>query len=279
MSYDREAFRIYPGNRVARTRADALHPHLWNRLVACWNPGVLGTIGNAIVLPDLVRNVPLAGAASRYVREARQSISYNGSSEFLTATRRPEYGDISGDFTASVWVKPRATPAGYPMIFSQSEDYKGWCIYFYAVNGRISTIASQNGTNWNFGVTTGQGVVYTANTWLHVLMRKQGSTFNTPKDGIVSGQQAGTFTGTPSNTTSTGIVSGKHYSAAEYGNMEVGEMCIWHRYLSDAEVYQVGALGWSPATPAIRLPRNRYAAGIAGGGGGGARSIAVVVCG
>lgn len=154
----------------------------------------------------------------------------------------------SGDFTISFWLKPIST-GNYQIIMEKFKPVgggggDGWTIYLEPGGSPAVTFGARPG----YSILYSRGSI-TFGSWNHVLIRRNGSTFDT----YINGSQAGAdYTNSSAITDTTAAIRvGERVgdvSAYRYRGQQ-DEIAVWSRALSDDEITEV----YNSGTPKFLL--------------------------
>jgi len=148
-------------------------------LVSTTNPAILDnsmmnnleTVGNAAVSTSVKKY----GAAS---------MVFDGSGDYLSTPDNPALDMGSASFTIEGWVYVTATSASLQTLVAKGTGANNQASYHIALNGSTWVYyLSGTGSTWSIanGVTIG---TYTINTWQHIALVRNGSTFTPYLNGV-----------------------------------------------------------------------------------------------
>jgi hypothetical protein len=159
---------------------------------------------------------------------AVNSISFNGSTQYLTVPNSTAITLDTGDFTIEAWVYTTVLN-GQNGIFGKREVGQFIGVIFRVLNTTnklVMQIANTSGTSWAIDSNLDFGLpALTTNTWYHVALVRSGSSFRIYQNGV--GGTVYTYAGTISHTTAPGYI-GKSDGAS--GNQ------FWNGYISNFRV-------------------------------------------
>jgi hypothetical protein len=138
-------------------------------------------------------NAQISTAQSKF---GGASIAFDGNGDYLTVPDSTAFNLGTGDFTIEAFTyTPNTT--GFKAIVSKLDN--GYGTFILALNGSSFVYyMSSNGTSWNVAQNVSGGT-FTANTWNHVALVRNGSTFTPYLNGTAG--TTTTFSGTLSTNT------------------------------------------------------------------------------
>jgi len=150
-----------------------------NLLLNTTNPAILDnamlnnleTVGNAAVSTSVKKY----GAASMY---------FDGTGDYLSTPDNPALDMGSANFTIEGWVYVTATSVSLQTLVAKGTGANNQASYHIALNGSTWVYyLSGTGSSWSIasGVTIG---TYTINTWQHIALVRNGSTFTPYLNGV-----------------------------------------------------------------------------------------------
>jgi hypothetical protein len=117
----------------------------------------------------------------------------------------PTANMLDSDFTIEMWYNINSTSSSYKMLLGGSEYQNQTGLGHYIYGDTLKTWVSISGATTN--VLTSQSALI-ANTWHHIVLRREGSTWTQ----YVDGNEVGTATGTTSSLSSANSRIGRHYN-------------------------------------------------------------------
>ncbi|MDB4338460.1 LamG domain-containing protein, partial [bacterium] len=160
-------------------------------------------------------------------------LDLDGSGDYINV---PSTGLLDGDFTIEMWwnfdtVNPSGS--GYRMLWGGSGYSSGTGLGHYIEDNKIRTWVSVSGTTTN--VLTSSGIL-SANTWHHIVLKREGGTWTSYLDG----EQATTGSGTTTSLASSNSRIGAHYNTATSHDVDgkVGQVRIYDSALSQDQIRQ-----------------------------------------
>ena len=117
----------------------------------------------------------------------------------------PTANMLDSDFTIEMWYNISSTSSSYKMLLGGSEYQNQTGLGHYIYGDTLKTWVSISGATTN--VLTSQSALI-ANTWHHIVLRREGSTWTQ----YVDGNEVGTATGTTSSLSSANSRIGRHYN-------------------------------------------------------------------
>jgi len=139
------------------------------------------------------------------VLAASQSLSFNGSSQYLTAPSNAVFAFGTGDFTVELWFYPTSIPAGFPALIGRWDSSLGrsWVLQFNATSLIWTTGAGlvSGGDN----TLTASSLSIAAATWYHVAVTRTGTTQYIYLNGVQVGTNSSSVNMTGTSPLSIGV--------------------------------------------------------------------------
>ena len=172
-------------------------------------------------------------------RPANWSTSFSGSGSYLTVPADQAFQFGTGDFTIEAWIRLNSfldarviLTHGWPGINAP------FLIYTDTTTNRVSFYASSTGSGWNIANQVSIINAPAINTWYHIAITRNGSTFRTFCNGV----QTNTFTNTSS-----------FYTPASNVNVTIGNSITMahgiNGYISNLRIVKGTAVYTSNFTP------------------------------
>jgi hypothetical protein len=224
--------------------------------------GTNGQIYDNAMMSNFV-TVGNAQISTSVVKYGTGSISFNGSTAYLTAPTSVLNALSTGDFTIEAWVYTTNLTATNTIIDNRTAATASAYVFAVFSTGALNFYDGPNNTDR----TTSAGLI-TTNSWYHVAATRSGTTLRLFVNGVLSA----TFTGISSDLgTSQPLSIGRQVSAAGYFYGYMDELRItkgYARYTSNftAPTSQFPSTG-NILPPATSVDYLVVAGGGAGGGG------------
>jgi hypothetical protein len=148
--------------------------------------------------------------------------SFNGSTQYLTVADSFSLQPGSSNYTVEAWFYQTATGGANGASIVSKANPASLGPFLLQINGsQLRALVSTDGSSWAFVIS---GPTISLNTWYHVALVRNGSTFTLYLNGVASG---------------TGTVSGTVYNASGYALM-IGNgnyaTAIFTGYISNVRV-------------------------------------------
>ena len=139
---------------------------------------------------------------------------------------------LDSDFTIEMWYNINSTSSSYKMLLGGSGYSSQTGLGHYIYGDTLKTWVSISGATTN--VLTSQSALI-ANTWHHIVLKREGSTWTQ----YVDGNEVGTATGTTSSLSSANSKIGRHYtSTGLFTAGKSGQVRIYSSALTQAQIRQ-----------------------------------------
>jgi len=132
------------------------------------------------------------------------SMYFDGTGDELRAYQGPNF-DFTGDFTVEYWAYYSSTNFQISVTTGYPTDERGFLIGYYL--GAVYCLISTNNSTWN---VTLNGGTLNQNTWYHVALVRNGTSFKTYLDGV--NQASVTSSGPVNNPNNLLSVGGRNTS-------------------------------------------------------------------
>lgn len=144
----------------------------------------------------------------------------------------PTANMLDSDFTIEMWYNINSTSSSYKMLLGGSGYSSQTGLGHYIYGDTLKTWVSISGATTN--VLTSQSALI-ANTWHHIVLKREGSTWTQ----YVDGNEVGTATGTTSSLSSANSKIGRHYtSTGLFTAGKSGQVRIYSSALTQAQIRQ-----------------------------------------
>jgi hypothetical protein len=131
---------------------------------------------------ETVGNAQLSTAIKKY---GNSSISFSGSSQYLSMRQTPNTQYVSGDFTIEFWVYRNNTSDGALYSDRGTGDYNGIVIGFRL--SYVFILVSTSGSSWSLDTyATNAGSTVSTGAWNHIAVARTGSTWNFFTNGTLN---------------------------------------------------------------------------------------------
>jgi hypothetical protein len=157
-------------------------------LTAITNTSLLLNMTNAGILDNAMMNdletVGNAAVSTSVKKYGAASMYFDGSGDYLKTVDNPSLDMGSASFTIEGWVYVTATSGSLQTLVAKGTGADNQASYHIALNGSTWVYyLSGNGSTWSIasGVTIG---TYTINTWQHIALVRNGSTFTPYLNGV-----------------------------------------------------------------------------------------------
>ena len=219
-------------NGFAPRDGSPLYPSLWKGCVGAWNPG-LGVSGSTLRdQSGFQNNGTLTNGPTWAVNQGKYAMLFDGVDDFVDAGTGVSQSFDLTKFTASVWVNPSlATGGNGNAIIGRIESYAAGLNGFlvtYRSGGAALLIANASTYNEFFG----QGII-TLNTWNHVIVWSNGTSFGCSINGRNVYTAATSISPTYRLTDTLRI--GKGTGATIFRGL-IDDVRVYNRALSDQEI-------------------------------------------
>ena len=195
---------------------------------------------------ETVGNAQVSSAQAKY---GTTSVYFDGTGDYLTAPSSAAFDFSSGNFTIEAWVYVTSSSPSEQFIYGKrasSAVYSPILVGVKAVGGVYKSylLGSTTGSSWNInGSFSGGSATIPLNTWTHIAVVRNGTTFTTYVNGVQDYQTTGISGALMTNTTAVSVGAG-----AADGNSP------WNGYLDDVRItrgYARYTANFTPPTAAL----------------------------
>ena len=134
--------------------------------------------------PD-ARTVSVTGQVHHEVDQKKfgaTSIQFDGSGDYLTVPDHADFAFGTGDFTIDAWVRSSSFSQHQDIVTKRTNGYGPLILRLEQTTGKPMFYGSYNGTSWATLITS--TTACSLNTWHHVAIVREGSTFTLYLDGV-----------------------------------------------------------------------------------------------
>ncbi len=113
------------------------------------------------------------------------SCLFDGSGDYISTAHSADLVLGANNFTFASWIRVAAFPSQYAMIYAKRGSnitFSGLLVALTA-SGFLSLFASSTGTNWDLLTGATLGITISLNTWHHLAVVRNGSTWTGYLDG------------------------------------------------------------------------------------------------
>ncbi len=139
------------------------------------NAGITDATGKNVL--ETVGNAQISTTQSKF---GGSSMYFDGTGDWLQLPNSQFYNFGTGDFTIECWLYPTASGVG-TIIAKRSGSNTAWLQLYYDSTNKIGVVVSFNGTTW--GINSLGSTTVSLNTWTHVALVRNGSSFKTYING------------------------------------------------------------------------------------------------
>lgn len=156
-------------------------------------------------------------------------LTFDGTDDYLDFGSFGNY--TSGDFSYMLWIKFNSVAASQTILYKGSLNINGYYFQMNTATKALIFYTSQSGNQQNS--LTASNEVTTA-TWYNIMIVRSGSSVKIYKNGVDRTATSGTHSNPTSS--SNNLQLGRHQTAGQYSNMNIGEFENWNRALTATEV-------------------------------------------
>lgn len=118
------------------------------------------------------------------------SVQLDGTGDYLSIADHADFDVVGNDFTIEGWIRITSTGVYHTFAAKLQSNANGW-LFGVDTSNKVYMLVG-NGSGWAIN-TAGSGTALSANTWYHLALVKNGTTWTVYLDGVSDG--SGTATG------------------------------------------------------------------------------------
>ena len=181
-------------------------------LTAITNTSLLLSGTNAGIYDNAIKNdletVGSAQVSTSVVKYGTGSMKFNGTTDYLNSPISPQLVFGTGNFTIEGWFYFNSVASGQQPVSGYTAGNNENYAWYMTSTGGLAYYLSSTGNSWNIANNVTMGTV-SANTWTHIALVRNGSTFTPYINGVA---------GTTSSSSSAIYSSGTGITLGAYAN-------------------------------------------------------------